>query len=185
MAIINHCLIRDCLFEPTWHSGVFGFVCDYHLHYLGADTRQSPFKSMRRIEVGRLSSREPNMNPRVEVERAEEVYVPTDRRFEIREEPIPAGKAWGDIPAVNKQRELFFADICGILDRKAHAKGYAPAGGDGPDLAAFVEAHAPGHALGEIIYKVVRYGAKKDSEDLVKIAAWAYLIWAGGRKGEQ
>lgn len=33
------------------------------------------------------------------------------------------------------------------------------------------------HALGEIIYKAVRYHAKHDLRDLVKIAAWAELEW--------
>ena len=38
-------------------------------------------------------------------------------------------------------------------------------------------AGGPGHALGEIIYKVRRYAARRNAEDLVKIVAWAYLVW--------
>jgi len=33
------------------------------------------------------------------------------------------------------------------------------------------------HALGEIVYKARRYAAKRNVEDVLKIAAWAYLIW--------
>ena len=35
----------------------------------------------------------------------------------------------------------------------------------------------PGHALGEMIFKIRRYAARRDPEDLLKIAAWAYLVW--------
>jgi hypothetical protein len=35
------------------------------------------------------------------------------------------------------------------------------------------------HPLGEIIYKVVRYNWKHDPKDLIKIAAWAELVWKG------
>ena len=47
------------------------------------------------------------------------------------------------------------------------------------DADAFVAetAGGPGHALDEIIYKVRRYAARRDPADLVKIAAWAYLVW--------
>jgi len=43
------------------------------------------------------------------------------------------------------------------------------------ELMTFTNANFPGHALGEIVYKAVRYRAKHDRMDLVKIAAWAAL----------
>jgi hypothetical protein len=36
------------------------------------------------------------------------------------------------------------------------------------------------HAIGEIIYKAVRYSKRGDKDDLVKIAAWAFLIYKYG-----
>ena len=79
-----------------------------------------------------------------------------------------------------------FDDFCqqikDILDAKSAGKGYNEQGAEGRnDLYDFIEKfigpvqHA--HALGEIVYKVVRYAKKQDPEDLEKIAAWAYLIY--------
>lgn len=77
-----------------------------------------------------------------------------------------------------------FASFCEavrvLLDETAAGKGYNQAGLAGPNpLYAFVSetAGGPGHALGEIIYKVRRYAARRNPEDLLKIAAWAYLVW--------
>ena len=67
-----------------------------------------------------------------------------------------------------------------LLNGTAASKGYSPNGPDGSNpLYAFVE-HAVGgsqHAIGEIIYKAVRYQHQRDPKDLLKIAAWAYLVW--------
>jgi hypothetical protein len=65
-----------------------------------------------------------------------------------------------------------------LLEPTASEKGYNTTGVKGKnELYEFVSSHASGHALGEIIYKAVRYGKKKDKNDILKIAAWAYLIW--------
>ena len=40
------------------------------------------------------------------------------------------------------------------------------------------------HALGEIIYKAIRFKRKKDVDDLVKIASWAFLICDRGVRGK-
>ena len=81
-------------------------------------------------------------------------------------------------------REPPFASFCkavsDLLDRQAAEKGYHQSGLTGPNpLYEFVSetAGGPGHALGEIVYKVRRYAARRDPEDLVKVAAWAYLVW--------
>ena len=67
-----------------------------------------------------------------------------------------------------------------LLDGTAAAKGYNPSGPDGQNpLYAFVQRMSGGHqhALGEMVYKAQRYAAKGQIEDVLKIAAWAFLIW--------
>lgn len=54
----------------------------------------------------------------------------------------------------------------------AAAKGY-----DGPAGPLLSLCKDLPHPCGEIIYKAVRYARKGDPDDLVKIAAWAKLIW--------
>lgn len=72
-------------------------------------------------------------------------------------------------------RKEFFERIIAILEGTAKEKGYlAPRGNI---LMDFMNKQFPDHALGEIIYKAVRYKNKKNPEDLVKIAAWACLIY--------
>ena len=71
----------------------------------------------------------------------------------------------------------FVAQVRAQLTGKAATKGYSVDGPDGPNLANEFMAQAfPDHALGEIVYKALRYKAKGDAEDLIKIAAWAWLI---------
>lgn len=70
----------------------------------------------------------------------------------------------------------FVSETAGLLNGKAEAKGYA-AQGNGRPLLDFVAEVAPGHAAGEMLYKVVRWQAKKNPEDLLKVAAWAFLEW--------
>lgn len=73
----------------------------------------------------------------------------------------------------------FAAQMRAILDPTAAGKGYSTTGVDGKNqLYEFVQSvSGDGHALGEIIYKAVRYQAKGDPTELVKIASWAYLVW--------
>ncbi len=80
--------------------------------------------------------------------------------------------------------ELPFESFCDgvrdLLDDTAKDKGYHPTGLTGANpLYAFVAetAGGPGHALGEIIYKVRRYAARRNPDDLLKVAAWAFLVW--------
>jgi len=65
------------------------------------------------------------------------------------------------------------------LNKKAAEKGYDSAGADGPlsPLATFLAAEFSDHALGEIVCKCVRFKANNDPTDLVKIAAWAFLVY--------
>lgn len=78
----------------------------------------------------------------------------------------------------------FVKEIKEICEKVAKEKGYNDTGVDGQnDLYQFVQsiADGDGHALGEIIYKTVRYSRKHDKRDLIKIAAWAYLIYKHGK----
>ena len=73
----------------------------------------------------------------------------------------------------------FVAGVRGLMEPTAQSKGYNTTGIDGENaLYGFVSQFAgPHHALGEIVYKAVRYNAKGNPEDLLKIAAWAWLAY--------
>lgn len=64
--------------------------------------------------------------------------------------------------------EGFFDSVKAKLNGVAKEKGY----NDNLEQLTGIE-----HHIGEIIYKAVRYRSKKDPDDLVKIAAWALLIF--------
>jgi hypothetical protein len=74
---------------------------------------------------------------------------------------------------------VFVSGVHGLLEPTAEGKGYNVTGVNGQnELFEFVQGIAgSGHALGEIVYKVKRYAAKRQPEDLLKIAAWAFLEW--------
>lgn len=73
----------------------------------------------------------------------------------------------------------FVSEVRALLEPTASRKGYSATGVDGPNqLFEFVKAFGSSHhALGEIVYKAVRYNAKRNPEELTKIAAWAWLAW--------
>ena len=76
--------------------------------------------------------------------------------------------------------DAFRAEVEASLTSAAGEKGYNTTGVDGENRV-YAVVHAAtgghGHALGEIIYKALRYARKRDPADLVKIAAWAFLIY--------
>ena len=80
--------------------------------------------------------------------------------------------------------EAFVSLIQDAVDKGAKEKGYNRTGVEGKnEMFQFLNgtvAPNDSHALGEIIYKAVRYSNKHDKTDLVKIAAWAFLIWKHG-----
>jgi hypothetical protein len=71
--------------------------------------------------------------------------------------------------------------VADLLLKKAVEKGYSGGGKAGGrkliDFVAEEIADGDGHALGEIVYKARRYKNKRNPEDLVKVAAWAFLAW--------
>jgi hypothetical protein len=76
--------------------------------------------------------------------------------------------------------DQFVGEVRALMEPTAVSKGYSTTGIDGVNpLYEFVEdmAEGPGHALGEIVYKAKRYGKKRNPEDLLKIAAWAWLAY--------
>jgi hypothetical protein len=62
---------------------------------------------------------------------------------------------------------------------KSVSKGYGPMQPDDPNpLYDFMQTFfSDDHALGEIVYKAIRYKNKRNPEDLVKIAGWAWLVF--------
>lgn len=96
------------------------------------------------------------------------------------------------LPLSGQDREdrirLFFAAIREKLAGKAESKGYAR-DGDGSPLYDFVSSHiargGDAHGLGEVVYKIVRYQAKGDLEDLEKAAAWIFLAWDAEQRREK
>lgn len=66
----------------------------------------------------------------------------------------------------------FNQEVDAILAHKGQSKGY-----DGGKGQLWLLCRDLPHPLGEIIYKVIRYHKQGKSEDLVKIAGWARLIW--------
>ena len=76
--------------------------------------------------------------------------------------------------------DTFVAELREICEAAAKDKGYNNTGIDGKnDLYQFIQSisGSDSHAIGEIIYKAVRYSRKRDKKDLIKIAAWAFLIY--------
>lgn len=69
-----------------------------------------------------------------------------------------------------------------IIGSEAGSKGYGGDNLEKDQVLDFVAKHCPGHAEGEIIYKVLRWRSKRDPKDLLKIMAWAFLLWKGTRK---
>lgn len=76
----------------------------------------------------------------------------------------------------------FYIELQDMVIRNAKKKGYHGEGDNGRILYDFVAEYAHGHSIGEIIYKAIRWTRKKDTTDLVKIAAWAFLIWDNTRR---
>lgn len=84
-----------------------------------------------------------------------------------------------DIPTFKQ----FVKEVEALCGGTANEKGYNRTGVDGQnDLYQFIQnlSKNDSHAMGEIIYKAVRYTNKRDKRDLLKIAAWAYLVWKFG-----
>jgi hypothetical protein len=76
--------------------------------------------------------------------------------------------------------QAFREAVEAALTSAAAGKGYNATGVDGENRTYEVIHTATGghgHALGEIIYKALRYARTGDAMDLVKIAAWAFLIY--------
>jgi hypothetical protein len=79
--------------------------------------------------------------------------------------------------------DRFSQDVEQLLSKTAESKGYLKAGipEDTNNLYTMIQQAlcrgGHGHALGEIVMKAVRYAERGEKTDLLKMAAWAYLIW--------
>ena len=79
--------------------------------------------------------------------------------------------------------EDYVIEIKKAVIQKAKEKGYfTEEENSGRNLYDFIGKYASGHSIGEIIYKAIRWTRKHDPEDLVKIAAWAFLTWDADRR---
>lgn len=94
--------------------------------------------------------------------------------------PDPTSKFGYEDLHPNYWRQCFNA-AWKILTSKAASKGYMHQGeilGSTNSVYRMVEAAFEGHPGGEVIYKLLRYKAKRDPEDLAKAAAWIALMYA-------
>ena len=77
--------------------------------------------------------------------------------------------------------EAFMEEVRDSLNGQAERKGYTKSGA--PDqlgsFLAFIGAE-PGHAVGEIILKCVEHLKSPRDVNLVKIAAWAFILYRRG-----
>ena len=87
-----------------------------------------------------------------------------------------------DVPRdiMTGQPVLTFDEFClgvkELLGKRSENKGYSQSG-ESDLLSEFVRKMGLSHPEGEICYKIVRYHQKGDKEDLLKIAAWAMILW--------
>lgn len=79
----------------------------------------------------------------------------------------------------------FYLEMSEMVINNAKKKGYHGNDEDGRVLFDFVTKYSEGHSIGEIIYKAIRWTKKRDNKDIVKIAAWAFLIWDGERRNNE
>jgi hypothetical protein len=81
---------------------------------------------------------------------------------------------------MDRRYDEFCQQVEGLLSVTAQGKGYNATGVDGQNAVyefIYTTTGDHGHAIGEIMYKAIRYMRKRDPQDLLKIAAWAYLIF--------
>ena len=81
---------------------------------------------------------------------------------------------------VTRTFRAFCSEVEAALTATAAGKGYNATGVDGENRVYAVIHDATGghgHAIGEIVYKALRYARKRDPHDLVKLAAWAFLVF--------
>lgn len=123
--------------------------------------------------VSTLPERPRPVDKDVERTEGETTITPQGRKALQRREQIEAEK-------FSRCLEEFQAEINKALNGKAEDKGYSAGGDSGgrPMLDAVALIAGEGtHPIGEILYKVARWKAKRNPEDLVKVAAWAFLLW--------
>jgi hypothetical protein len=89
------------------------------------------------------------------------------------------GQPVGSRPDANYPSFDSFVGEIKQLFGKSVSKGYGPMKPDDPNqLYDFMQTFfSDDHALGEIVYKAIRYKNKRNPEDLVKIAGWAWLVF--------
>lgn len=123
-----------------------------------------------------------------EFDKCKDIDCICHKKIGIKEEMSKnANSGKNDIPASLVSMEValkdFYEEVEKSISQKAKEKGYsAPNSDTRRELIDFVGKYAPGHSIGEIIYKAIRWTRKHDPEDLIKIAAWAFLVWDNYRR---
>jgi hypothetical protein len=78
----------------------------------------------------------------------------------------------------NQSVKEFCEELERCLGTDALNKGYSTASEQGGrELFDDTHKYAPGHASGEIMYKIIRFDKLHTEKDMIKIAAWAFLKW--------
>ena len=109
----------------------------------------------------------PNGRPRTESREEERGTDPFPRS------PVPSGRTPTELSR-GDQIDRFFSAVREIVGPTAQQKGYSDA---------IREVCGTAHGAGELIYKALRFREKGNPEDLVKAAAWAFLLWLDQREG--
>ena len=81
---------------------------------------------------------------------------------------------------MDQSYQKFCEQVEAILSVSAKSKGYTDTDANGPNDGyefIYTATGDHGHPIGEIMYKALRYMKKRNPEDLLKIAAWAYLVF--------
>ena len=76
--------------------------------------------------------------------------------------------------------QKFVAEVEDTLSGHAKRKGYSEGSPNGPNQLAEFTKHIgalPGHVIGEIVYKATEWMKSPRKVLLVKIAAWAFVLW--------
>lgn len=69
----------------------------------------------------------------------------------------------------------FMKEVGAQLGEGAAGKGYNAGGPDSVNHLFHVSGVE--HACGELIYKAIRFRKRRQKEDMLKAAAWAFLAW--------
>lgn len=169
------CIYRTCSYQSESPSTMQRHQLDHESWKINLDgTIREPQTLTPTSEHVKFSTSDSSSRPGASWQATEASYDEAANRSEASKDWVPD----------NKTFDQFINEVKDLLDSNATKKGYNTTGVDGKNqLYEFIHGiSGDGHALGEIIYKAIRFNRKRDVVDLLKIAAWSYLIWKHGKK---